>query len=183
VEHVVGYAAVWDVSYRQLGLQEYVERGAFRHSLAFGWPIEAWIDHDANRSFASTRLQSLELAEDDWGLVVKARLPLVIPDAQLLADTLRQRVVPMSWRAADKRIERDGERRILGLSLLDEVSFCLGERPANPATCSFLLSSLRGRDPAAILKHALANIDPSKPEFAHAIAKAKLIQRFVNPSR
>lgn len=87
-----GYAAVFNSMSHDLGgFREVIAPGAFADVLARGADVRLLYNHDDGAVMARTKSGTLELAEDDLGLRIWARVDMADPDVQ--------RVIPKMMRA------------------------------------------------------------------------------------
>src|SRR5262245_10690956 len=70
---VLGDCSVFECIYGTTGGNETHRPGSFARILKSGRPIVALIGHDKDKQIASTADGSLELLEDSFGLLVRAR--------------------------------------------------------------------------------------------------------------
>lgn len=84
-----GYAAIWDSPSEPLPYTEYVRRGAFRKTINDGADVRLLIDH-AGVPLARTKSGTLNLEEDDRGLLVEADLDPLNPDAARVISAMRR---------------------------------------------------------------------------------------------
>ena len=132
-----GYAAVFDSPSEPLPFIETIRPGAFRRSLNSGREVRMFVNHNSDLVLGSTRSGTIEVSEDDFGLLVQG----VLPDTSYGRDlsTLMQRgdVASMSFgfsvpKGGDSWSD-DGNSRELRELILHEVSVVTGW-PAYPAT-------------------------------------------------
>lgn len=142
-----GYAAVFNSDSEPLpsrsggSFVETITPGAFKRSLASGREVRAFINHDLGQVLATSKNDTLRLAEDERGLLVEADLPNTTAGRDL-AELVRTGTVH-SWsfgfsipKGGDAwRVDQatGDERRELREVILHEVSIVTGF-PAYPAT-------------------------------------------------
>jgi len=78
---LIGYAAVFDSPSEPMPFTEFVRRGAFTKTINDGADVRLLVDHEGV-PLARTRSGTLNLSEDDKGLLVEAELDPANPDAQ-----------------------------------------------------------------------------------------------------
>lgn len=144
---IVGYAAVFNSDSEPLpnrsggSFIETIAPGAFKRSLGSGREVRAFINHDLGQVLATSKNDSLRLAEDERGLLVEADLPNTTAGRDL-AELVRTGTVH-SW-SFGFSIPKGGdtwrtdpntgdERRELREVILHEVSIVTGF-PAYPGT-------------------------------------------------
>lgn len=141
-----GYASVFDKPYDILGgpdgggWSEVVDKRAFDRTLKNGPDVHLLINHDG-LPLANTRSGTMDLATDNRGLKVTARLDRSDPDVQRLAPKMRRgdlREMSFAFRTVRQEwSEDDTVRRLLEVNLhkgdVSVVNF-----GANPATSSSL---------------------------------------------
>lgn len=86
---LVGYAAIWDSPSEPLPYTEFVRRGAFSKTINDGADVRLLIDH-AGVPLARTRSGTLNIEEDDRGLLVEADLDPNNPDAARVISAMRR---------------------------------------------------------------------------------------------
>lgn len=70
-----GYAAVFDSPSEPLPFIETIRPGAFTRSLNSGHEVRMFLNHNSDQVLGSTRSGTMNLTEDDHGLLVEAQLP------------------------------------------------------------------------------------------------------------
>jgi HK97 family phage prohead protease len=139
---VEGYASVFDEPYEVwdwLGpFNEVIDQGAFTKSLAEKDDVRLLLNHEG-LPLARTKSGTLDLAQDDVGLKILARLDPADPDVAGLAPKMRRGDVDemsFAFRVTKQQWSPDfTERHIKEVKLYDVsmVTF-----PANPATSAWL---------------------------------------------
>lgn len=86
---LVGYAAVWDSPSEPLPYTEFVRRGAFAKTINDGADVRLLIDH-TGVPLARTRSGTLNIEEDENGLLVEADLDPLNPDAARVISAMRR---------------------------------------------------------------------------------------------
>lgn len=86
---LVGYAAVWDSPSEPLPYTEFVRRGAFSKTINDGADVRLLIDH-TGVPLARTKSGTLNLEEDERGLLVEADLDPMNPDAARVISAMRR---------------------------------------------------------------------------------------------
>lgn len=86
---LIGYAAVFDSPSEPLPWTEFVKRGAFTKTINDGADVRLLIDHEGV-PLARTTSGTLNLREDDRGLLVESELDPTNPDAARLISALRR---------------------------------------------------------------------------------------------
>ena len=86
---LVGYAAVWDSPSEPLPYTEFVRRGAFSKTINDGADVRLLIDH-GGVPLARTKSGTLNLEEDEKGLLVEADLDPLNPDAARVISAMRR---------------------------------------------------------------------------------------------
>lgn len=86
---LIGYAAVWDSPSEPLPYTEFVRRGAFAKTINDGADVRLLIDHDGV-PLARTKSGTLNIEEDDHGLLVEADLDPANPDAARVISAMRR---------------------------------------------------------------------------------------------
>ena len=130
-----GYASVFDTPYEVGGFQETVKRGAFSKTLQERSIATKLLINHEGLPLASAKSGTLQLSEDDRGLMVRAELDPSDPDVQSLVPKMRRgdldemsfgfRTIKDSW-------NEDMSQRSLEEVRLYDVSVVT--YPANPAT-------------------------------------------------
>jgi HK97 family phage prohead protease len=173
-----GYAALFDQPSLPLPFTEFVKRGAFKRSLQSRNRMMLLWNHDTSNPLASTRNGSLQMVEDERGLLVTATLP----DTTLgrdIAELVRTGVVDsMSFGFSVKKDSwsQDGQTRYLEDVSLYEVS--LVSTPAYEATAGTV--SVRSGDgiSADTLAEALFKVENGEQlDPAEGAAVAEVISR------
>jgi HK97 family phage prohead protease len=86
---LVGYAAVFDSPSEPLPYTEFVRRGAFAKTINDGADVRLLIDH-TGVPLARTRSGTLNIEEDERGLLVEADLDPLNPDAARVISAMRR---------------------------------------------------------------------------------------------
>lgn len=163
---VVGYAAIFDVTYpvfggtRAGGFEEVVRPGAFAKTIRES-DIRLLFDHEG-MPLARTKAGTLRLVEDLVGLRVEAEIDLRSPHAQALATALERgdvdqmsigfETIQQRWtETADSLLRELLEVRLFDVSV---VTF-----PANEATSVGLRSTQKVDDLARALEENLIEVD------------------------
>lgn len=125
-----GYAAVFNSPSEPLPFIETIAPGAFKRSLNSGREVRAFINHNSDLPLATTKNGSLQLTEDERGLLVNMTLPDTTAGRDLSV-LLRDGVVhSMSFGFAVPRggdaWSEDGQSRELRELILYEVSVVSG---------------------------------------------------------
>lgn len=128
-----GYAAVYDAEARVGGFTETIARGAFRETLARGGDTLALLDHDVTKVLARTRAGSLDLREDDRGLVFSMTVPNTSAGNDALELVRSGNAGGMSFAFVPVDEQWEGRRRTLRSVDLKEISV-VSAHPAYPST-------------------------------------------------
>ena len=142
-----GYAAVFNSPSEPLPFVESIAPGAFRRSLNSGRETRMFWNHNVDQVLATTKNQSLRLAEDERGLLVEADLPNTTAGRDLAELVRTGTVHSMSFgfsvpKGGDAWSENRDSRELREV-ILHEVSVVTGF-PAYPATEG---ASVRTNDP------------------------------------
>lgn len=147
---VDGYAAVFGVvtelfRYGNYVFEEIIQRGAFGESLKRGDDVAAVVEHDWGRVVARRSGGTLELVEDDTGLMTSADLPETTEARDLVANIEHKNIKGMSFRFMPhevtterfERVEKDGQKVVVLRDTvkrcdISDVSYCVW--PAYPTT-------------------------------------------------
>lgn len=86
---LVGYAAIWDSPSEPLPYTEFVRRGAFTKTINDGADVRLLIDH-SGVPLARTRSGTMNIEEDNYGLLVEADLDPANPDAARVISAMRR---------------------------------------------------------------------------------------------
>lgn len=123
---LVGYAAVWDSPSEPLPYTEFVRRGAFSKTINDGADVRLLIDH-TGVPLARTKSGTLNLEEDDRGLLVEADLDPLNPDAARVISAMRRgdmsqmsfafRAVKDSWNE-DRSVRELREVKLFDVSIV-----------------------------------------------------------------
>ena len=137
-----GYAAIWNSASEGLPFEERIAPNAFKRSLAratAGQKIIAFLfGHDETRALATTASGRLQLAEDETGLRVEAKLDPADPDAAKVISMLTHESAAAGMSFGFQKVQDawDGNNRTIKEANLFEVSILAagGQTPAYPAT-------------------------------------------------
>lgn len=123
---LVGYAAVWDSPSEPLPYTEFVRRGAFAKTINDGADVRLLIDH-TGVPLARTRSGTLNIEEDENGLLVEADLDPLNPDAARVISAMRRgdmsqmsfafRSIKDSWNT-DKSVRELREVQLFDVSVV-----------------------------------------------------------------
>jgi len=123
---LVGYAAVWDSPSEPLPYTEFVRRGAFSKTINDGADVRLLIDH-TGVPLARTKSGTLNLEEDERGLLVEADLDPLNPDAARVISAMRRgdmsqmsfafRAVKDSWNE-DRSVRELREVKLFDVSIV-----------------------------------------------------------------
>jgi HK97 family phage prohead protease len=141
-----GYASLFDSPSGEGVDPEIVKKGAFSRSLAAArrgeWDVRAYQDHDPKLLLGTTKSGTLELEENEKGLLARIRLNPKISFHRDLAELVRtmQSSLGMSFGFYSTRantINDDGVRELRDVKLV-EVSALTGLQPYYPGTLSLV---------------------------------------------
>jgi HK97 family phage prohead protease len=141
-----GYASLFDSPSGEGVDPEIVKKGAFARSLAAAnrgeWDVRAYQDHDPKLLLGTTKSGTLELVENEKGLLARIRLNPKISFHRDLAELVRtmQSSLGMSFGFYSTRantINDDGVRELRDVKLV-EVSALTGLQPYYPGTLSLV---------------------------------------------
>lgn len=141
-----GYASLFDSPSGEGVEPEIVKKGAFARSLAAAtrgeWDVRAYQDHDPKLLLGTTKSGTLELVENDKGLLARIRLNPKISFHRDLAELVRtmQSSLGMSFGFYSTRantINDNGVRELRDVKLV-EVSALTGLQPYYPGTLSLV---------------------------------------------
>ena len=141
-----GYASLFDSPSGEGVTPEIVKKGAFARSLAAAtrgeWDVRAYQDHDPKLLLGTTKSGTLELEENEKGLLARIRLNPKISFHRDLAELVRtmQSSLGMSFGFYSTRantINDNGVRELRDVKLV-EVSALTGLQPYYPGTLSLV---------------------------------------------
>lgn len=118
---IEGYAAKWNVEADGLSFREQIAPGAFTRSLASGDPVYLLVNHDTDQlPLASTASGTLQLREDEVGLLMRAELDPANPRAvEAYSAVSRGDVTKQSFAFT---VAPDGQKREAGLRTLTDLN-------------------------------------------------------------
>ena len=103
---LTGYAAVFNQLSEDLGgFREFIRAGAFKDSLTRGDDIRALVDHDSGRIIGRRSAKTLEIREDDKGLLVDIAVPDTSSGRDVVVSVKRGDLTGMSFGFATKKDE------------------------------------------------------------------------------
>ena len=141
-----GYASLFDSPSGEGVDPEIVKKGAFSRSLAAAqrgeWDVRAYQDHDPKLLLGTTKSGTLELVENDKGLLARIRLNPNITWHRDLAELVRTMASSLSmsfgfYNTRANIINNDGVRELRDVKLV-EVSALTGLQPYYPGTLSLV---------------------------------------------
>lgn len=141
-----GYASLFDSPSGDGVAPEVVKKGAFSRSLAAAnrgeWDIRAYQDHDPKLLLGTTKSGTLELEEDEKGLLARIRLNSNISWHRDLAELVRTMSSSLGmsfgfFTTRANQINDDGVRELRDVKLV-EVSALTGMQPYYPGTLSLV---------------------------------------------
>lgn len=176
-----GYASLFDSPSGEGVDPEIVKKGAFSRSLAAAtrgeWDVRAYQDHDPKLLLGTTKSGTLELVENEKGLLARIRLNPNISWHRDLAELVRTMASSLSmsfgfYNTRANVINNDGVRELRDVKLV-EVSALTGLQPYYPGTLS-LVSMRSLADRAGVdtteLRDALSAMLAGKLRGDHAKA-------------
>jgi HK97 family phage prohead protease len=141
-----GYASLFDSPSGEGVTPEIVKKGAFARSLAAAnrgeWDVRAYQDHDPKLLLGTTKSGTLELEENDKGLLARIRLNSNISWHRDLAELVRTMASSLSmsfgfYNTRANTVNDDGVRELRDVKLV-EVSALTGLMPYYPGTLSLV---------------------------------------------
>ena len=157
-----GYAAVFDSPSEPLPFIETIRPGAFTRSLNSGREVRMFLNHNSDQVLGSTRSGTLQLTEDERGLLVEAQLPPTTAGRDLSILMQRGDVHSMSFGFAvptdGDSWSQDRSSRELREVILHEVSVVSGF-PAYPDTAGATVRNIDDEAPCETEERSDEQVD------------------------